>query len=104
MSDDFAGKGDPRTTLRLLWGSAPVGKRGPKAKIALRDVIAAAIAIVDREGLSALTTRRVAESLGISPMSLYTHVPGKDELLDVMVDAVLGEIVRPRGATWREKL
>ncbi len=104
MTDDFTGKGDPQKTLRLLWGSAPTGRRGPKAKLALRDVVGAAIAIVDREGLTALTTRRVAESLGISPMSLYTHVPGKDELLDLMVDAVLGEIERPCGATWREKL
>jgi AcrR family transcriptional regulator len=37
-------------------------------------------------------------------MSLYTYVPGKDELLDLMVDHVLGEIVRPRGSTWRAKL
>ena len=104
MTDDFAGKGDPIKTLQLLWGKAPAGKRGPKAKLALSDVVAAGVTIVDRDGLSALTTRAVAESLGISPMSLYTYVPGKDELLDLMVDHVLGEIVRPRGATWRAKL
>jgi AcrR family transcriptional regulator len=104
MSDDFAGKGDPVKTLQLLWGKAPGPRRGPKAKLALADVVAAGVAIVDRDGLGALTTRAVAEALGISPMSLYTYVPGKDELLDLMVDHVLGEIVRPRGATWRAKL
>jgi AcrR family transcriptional regulator len=104
MTDDFAGKGDPLNTLQLLWGHAPGPKRGPKAKLALADVVAAGVAIVDRDGLGALTTRAVAEALGISPMSLYTYVPGKDELLDLMVDHVLGEIVRPRGSSWRAKL
>ena len=104
MGDDISGKGDPVVVLRLLWGKATPGKRGPKAKLALADVVAAGVTIVDQGGLSALTTRAVAESLGISPMSLYTYVPGKDELLDLMVDHVLGEIERPRGATWRAKL
>lgn len=104
MTDDFAGKGDPLKTLQLLWGTAPQRTRGPKARLALADIIAAGVTIVDEHGLGALTTRAVAEALAISPMSLYTYVPGKDELLDLMVDAVLGEIVRPRGATWRAKL
>ncbi len=104
MSDHLAGKGDPVVVLRLLWGKTRPGKRGPKAKLALADIVTAALAITDGEGLSALTTRRVAEDLGISPMSLYTYVPGKDELLDLMVDHVYGELERPRGKTWREKL
>lgn len=85
-------------------GESEPTRRGPKAKLALADIVSAAIAITDRDGLSALTTRRVAEDLGISPMSLYTYVPGKDELLDLMLDHVLGEIERPRGKTWRDKL
>lgn len=104
MSDSFAGRGDPVKTLRLLWGTTPAPRRGPRARLALRDVVAAGVDLVDRHGLSALTTRAVADVLGISPMSLYTYVPGKDELLDLMVDAVLGEIVAPRGATWRARL
>jgi AcrR family transcriptional regulator len=104
MTDDFAGKGDLLKTLQLLWGKTPAPKRGPKAKLALSEVVAAGVAIVDRDGLGALTTRAVAEALEISPMSLYTYVPGKDELLDLMVDHVLGEIVRPRGSTWRARL
>lgn len=104
MSDDISGKGDPLVVLRLLWGKTEPTRRGPKAKLALADIVKAAIEITDHKGLSALTTRRVAESLGISAMSLYTYVPGKDELLDLMVDHVLGEIERPRGKTWRDKL
>ena len=104
MSDDISGKGDPLKTLQLLWGTAPAPKRGPKARLALADVVSAAIEIADREGLSAVTTRRVAEAVGISAMSIYTYVPGKDELLDLMIDAVLGEIEPPTGATWRDRL
>jgi AcrR family transcriptional regulator len=101
---DISGKGDPLVVLRLLWGKTTPGKRGPKAKLALEDIVKAAIAITDAEGLSALTTRRVADDLGISAMSLYTYVPGKAELLDLMLDHVYGETERPRGKTWREKL
>jgi AcrR family transcriptional regulator len=104
MSDDIVGQGDPLVVLRLLWGKAPVSRRGPKARLALSDVVSTAVTLVDTEGLPALTTRRVAEELGISPMSLYTYVPGKSELLDLMVDHIWGEIERPRGATWRERL
>lgn len=104
MSDDIVGQGDPLLVLRLLWGKGPASTRGPKARLALPDVVGAAVRLVDAEGLDALTTRRVAEELGISPMSLYTYVPGKGELLDLMVDHIWGEIEPPRGTTWREKL
>jgi AcrR family transcriptional regulator len=104
MGDDISGKGDPLKTLQLLWGKAPLPRRGPRARLALADIVSAAVGIADREGLSALTTRRVAVTLGISPMSVYTYVPGKDELLDLMLDGVLGEVKPPRGKTWREKL
>ena len=104
MADDISGKGDPIKTLKLLWGKAPAPRRGPKAKLALADLVTAAVAIADRDGLDALTTRRVADEVGIAPMSVYTYVPGKDELLDLMLDAVLGEVRPPRGATWRDKL
>jgi AcrR family transcriptional regulator len=104
MGDDISGKGDPLKTIQLLWGKAPPSRRGPKARLALPEIVAAAVGIADRDGLSALTTRRVAETLGISPMSVYTYVPGKDELLDLMLDGVLGEIKAPQGKGWREKL
>jgi AcrR family transcriptional regulator len=54
------------------------------------DVVAAAIDIVDREGVDALTIRRVAEACGLSAMGVYRHVRDKDDLLDRAVDAVLG--------------
>ena len=66
----------------------------------------AAIALADAEGLSALSMRRVAEMLGVSPMSLYTYVPSKAELVDLMLDRVAGEDQTPDAPVdgWRARL
>jgi len=109
MSEEIAGRGDPLKVLQLLWGKDEGGRRGPKPKANLHDLIAAAIAIADAEGLSAVSTRRVAEAVGISPMSFYTYIPGKAELLDLMLDAAA---VDPEGKpaprfapqAWRDNL
>jgi AcrR family transcriptional regulator len=69
----------------------PGRKRG---EVTADDVVAAAIDIVDREGVDAVTIRRVAEACGLSPMGLYRHVRDKDDLLDRVVDAVLGPGLR----------
>jgi AcrR family transcriptional regulator len=66
----------------------PPGRR--PGGVTADDVVAAAIDIVDREGVDALTIRRVAEACGLSPMGLYRHVRDKDDLLDRIVDAVVG--------------
>jgi hypothetical protein len=58
-----------------------------------RSIVSAALALVD-EGLEAVSTRRLAIELGVSGPSLYNHVATKDDLLDAVVDAVVGE-VRP---------
>jgi AcrR family transcriptional regulator len=71
----------------------PAVKRPPGRRpggVTVDDVVAAAIDIVDREGVDALTIRRVAEACGLSPMGLYRHVRDKDDLLDRIVDAVVG--------------
>lgn len=56
------------------------------------QIVNAAIALVDREGLSALSMRALAADLGVGPMSLYYHVPDKFALEDLIFDAVLGEV------------
>jgi TetR/AcrR family tetracycline transcriptional repressor len=56
------------------------------------QIVTAAIALVDREGLSALSMRALAAELGVGPMSLYYHVPDKFALEDLIFDAVLGEV------------
>jgi AcrR family transcriptional regulator len=55
-------------------------------------IVAAALRLVDDQGLDALSTRRLAAELGVSGPSLYNHFPTKDALLDAVVDAVVGEV------------
>jgi AcrR family transcriptional regulator len=90
MADEIAGRGDPLKILQLMWTEREAPRRGPRPRVALQDLVLAGIRIADAEGLDAVSTRRVAEAVGISAMSFYTHIPGKAELLDLMLDAVVG--------------
>ena len=68
-------------------------------------VLQAATAIADRSGLDALTIRSLAAELGTKPMSVYHHVANKDEILDGIVDLVVGEIELPEiGGDWRAEM
>ncbi|MFD0582678.1 TetR/AcrR family transcriptional regulator [Dactylosporangium darangshiense] len=108
MTTEYSGAGDPRRSIDLLWGRVPtsVSRRGPRPKFTVPGIVAVAVELADAEGLAAVSMRRVAERLGVTAMSLYTYVPSKAELLDVMVDAVCGEAVLDEhsGATLRERL
>ncbi|MGY1624137.1 TetR/AcrR family transcriptional regulator [Geodermatophilus sp. SYSU D00965] len=65
-------------------------------------VLHAAVALADEVGLAAVSMRRLAQQLGVVPMALYKHVADKEELLDGMVDVVLGEIAPPDPALdWK---
>ena len=88
------GEGTPARVLPLLWGERESGSRGPKPGLTVDRIVAAAIAISDAEGLDGLTMRAVAERVGAGAMSLYRYVPGKAELLDLMVDRVNAETDR----------
>ncbi|MEV7008259.1 TetR/AcrR family transcriptional regulator [Streptosporangium sp. NPDC051022] len=98
---------DPARSLALLWGAH--GKPG-RSGLTIRSIVVAAIELADAEGLEAVSMRQVAERLGAGTMSLYTHVPGKAELVDLMVDTAYGRLYddvdapssRPGG--WREAL
>jgi AcrR family transcriptional regulator len=100
---EYAGRGDPRRTMDLLWGRTEVPNRGPKQGLTVQEIVTSAIAIADSEGLGAVSMRKVAECLGRSPMGLYTYVPGKAELLDLMLDAVLADLptTYDRDDGWR---
>ncbi|MEY9909158.1 AcrR family transcriptional regulator [Catenulispora sp. MAP12-49] len=54
--------------------------------------MAAGIALADRDGIESISMRKLAQELGVEAMSIYTHVRNKDDLLDGMVDAVIGQI------------
>lgn len=65
-------------------------------------VLSAAVVLADEAGIEALSMRRLAQELGVVPMALYKHVANKEELLDGMIDVIVGEIDPPvRGADWR---
>jgi len=69
------------------------------------EIVDAAIAVADAEGSSAISMRRIAQVLRSGTMSLYWHVENKEQLLDLMLDTVLGETAVPDGATdWRSAL
>lgn len=106
MATEFSGGGDPGRSIALLWGLAGSGRRGPKPRHSVEDVVQAAIDLADAEGLAALSMRGVAETLGLSPMSLYTYVPSKAELVDLMLDRVAGEQQAPDLPVegWRARL
>jgi TetR/AcrR family tetracycline transcriptional repressor len=81
-------------------------KRRPKRRpLDQPQVVRAALALLDAEGLDALTMRRLSERLGIKAASLYRHVRNKDELLQLLADEISGEIpAAPSTGTWQEQL
>jgi AcrR family transcriptional regulator len=65
-------------------------------------VLRAAVALADEAGIEALSMRSLAQRIGVVPMALYKHVASKEELLDGMVDVIVGDIDLPTpGADWR---
>jgi AcrR family transcriptional regulator len=82
---------DPGRSMRLLWRLEFSGRRGPKPSLSLDDIVSAAVQIADEDGLDALSMRRIAEQLGVGAMTLYSYVPTKSDLLDLMVDRIAGE-------------
>jgi AcrR family transcriptional regulator len=100
---EYASRGDARRSMFLLWGKLELGRRGPKQALSVNEIVRAGVELADAEGIEALSMRRVAKALGRSPMALYTYVPGKAELLDLMLDAVLAEVAQgpPVAGGWR---
>ncbi|WP_326561551.1 TetR/AcrR family transcriptional regulator C-terminal domain-containing protein [Micromonospora sp. NBC_01796] len=64
----------------------------PREPLSRERALAVAIAIADKEGIPALTMRRLATELGVEAMSLYHHLPGKEGLLDGLAEAVIAQI------------
>ncbi|GAA4425040.1 TetR/AcrR family transcriptional regulator C-terminal domain-containing protein [Actinokineospora soli] len=75
-------------------------RRAPLTRDRVLDV---AVAVADTRGLDALSMRALGRELGVEAMSLYNHVSNKDDLLDAMVDRVVGEIDLGDGRTWRDR-
>ncbi|MBL1119657.1 TetR/AcrR family transcriptional regulator [Streptomyces sp. 110] len=91
--------------VRLLWGPPAKPSRGPKPALSLARIAAAGVEIADAEGLGAVSMQKVAGLLDFTKMSLYRYVPGKAELVALMVEAAVGEPPQAvDGPGWREQL
>jgi AcrR family transcriptional regulator len=74
----------------------------PRARVNRDRALRAAVALADEAGLESLTMRSLAHELGVVPMALYKHVANKDDLIDGMVDIIIGEIDPAiAGADWK---
>ncbi|RKP55037.1 TetR/AcrR family transcriptional regulator [Cohnella endophytica] len=102
MEDETLG-GLPRG-VALSWGLIKEPQRGPKREMSIQKIVESAIGIADKDGLSAVSMNRVAASLGFTAMSLYRYIPGKDELLLLMQDAVceIDLLTAHEITDWRE--
>ncbi|MEV7342476.1 TetR/AcrR family transcriptional regulator [Streptomyces sp. NPDC093544] len=86
----------------VIWARPERAGRGPRPAYSRADIAAAAVRIADAEGLDGVSMRHVAAELGCGTMSLYNYVPRKEDLYELMFDAVTGEheIEEPTG-DWR---
>jgi len=92
-----------RASDELIWDEPVDGDSGGLTR---SDVIHAALDIADTEGLEAVSIRRVASDLGARPMSLYTHIASKDDLVALMLHEMSGQLLvpEPLPTDWREAL
>ena len=105
-TDHKAPAADPVRTLELLWGPQD---RPSRSGLTARAIAAAAIDLAGTGGIDAVSMRSVADRLDAATMSLYTHVPGKPALVELMIDTVTGEVYADldepaRQPDWRAAL
>jgi len=78
---------------------------GPRPRLTTDRVLRAAVHLADRDGLGALTMRRLGAELGVEAMSLYKHVASKEAILDGVVELIVGQIEIPSaGAEWKQAM
>ncbi|TCK20404.1 TetR/AcrR family transcriptional regulator [Pseudonocardia endophytica] len=107
MTDEPDTWGTPagRAMIELLWNPPPPSARGPRQRLTLDEVVGAATELARRSGGAELSMRGLAAQLGVGVMSLYTYVPGRDELFELMVDrAWAGRKLPDRSLGWREQV
>ena len=107
MPSDRTSGGDPARTLALLWRAAAAepARAARRGSTSTRSSTPRSRSPTS-EGLAAVTMRALAARLGVSAMTLYGYVPGKDELLDLMLDALYARMPRPpwrAGSGWRAR-
>src|SRR5579863_2790085 len=90
----------------LIWLRPDSGARGQRPALSRDQIVRAAIELADEHGLDAVSTRRIASTLGAGPTSMYWHVPSKADLYELMFDAVLGDVELPEqlSGDWQADL
>jgi AcrR family transcriptional regulator len=90
---------------RLLWRRVARAEHAPRSKLNFAAIAAAAVRKADAEGLDSLTLRRLASELDVATMTLYRYVSSKDEVFELMADAVEVDLATlPSSTDWREAL
>ncbi|MEV0154731.1 helix-turn-helix domain-containing protein [Micromonospora sp. NPDC050686] len=92
MTDATTGSADGGAARQPIWTRPHRGTRGPAPTHSRDDIVTAAIALADAEGLAAVSMRAVATTLGTGAGSLYRYLSSRDDLLDLMTDRVVGEL------------
>ncbi len=90
-----------------VWTREDEPKLAAPQPLSRESIVAAAIEIADTEGLEAVSIRRLATKLEARPMSLYSHIERKGDLIDLMVDEVIGGSILPESppsGDWRDDL
>ena len=88
-----------------IWFRPPRARRGPRPTLSPEQITRAAIELADAEGLEAVSMRRIAAKLDAGATSLYWYVSSKDDLYELMVDEVVGEIEVPEpSGDWQHDL
>lgn len=112
MTVEHRGSADPDRILPLLWRKVrPVAVKalGRRPRLTLDAVVTAAIELADADGLATMSMGRLAKSLGVGTMTIYTYVVSKTELIDLMIDEVLLDRALPgpddpSASKWRDRV
>jgi AcrR family transcriptional regulator len=95
-----------KSEAAVIWERPEPAGRAAPGPLSRDRIIRAAIAIADKDGLESVSLRKVGAALAAGPMRLYGYVSTKEELLELMVDVIYGEMASsgPIGGDWREAL
>ncbi|RBM09002.1 TetR/AcrR family transcriptional regulator [Streptomyces sp. PT12] len=97
MTDQRQARRDLQASVDLLWRTKGPGRRGPRGTLTVDRIVQTAIDVADADGLAGVSMRKVAERLGVTTMSLYRYIPGKDDLVDLMFEMATGH---PDTSDW----
>lgn len=105
VNHDPSGLSVPERTASLIW-ARPERPHNVRPALSRERIIHVALALADAEGIDAISTRRIAAALSVSAMALYGYIERKEDVLDLMIDAVYGEVPvpLPESRDWRSDL